>query len=124
NRQFITRKLVHSDMIDKMSSYLTERFDAQNSSLYNGLPTTQEVAAHLNVSQRYLSDMLRSLTGKTTQQHIHLQLIDKAKELLSHSGLSTALIAYQLGFEHRQSFNKLFKQKTSISPQEYRHSFN
>jgi AraC-like DNA-binding protein len=88
--------------------------------LVNGLPSPQDLADDLQVSQRYLSDMLKSLTGKTTQQHIHLWLIDKAKVLLRQNVLGTAEIAYHLGFEHPQSFNKLFKQKTSLSPAEFR----
>lgn len=73
---------------------------------------------------RYLSDMLRSLTGQTTQQHIHTKLIEKAKDILSTSNLSVAEIAYQLGFDYPQSFNKLFKSKTKISPLEYRRAFS
>jgi AraC-like DNA-binding protein len=64
--------------------------------------------------------MLKALTGKTTQQHIHLALIEKAKILLNQTNLPTAKIAYHLGFEHPQSFNKLFKQRTSISPVRFR----
>lgn len=64
--------------------------------------------------------MLKSLTGKTTQQHIHLALTDKAKVLLNQTGLTTAEIAYRLGFEHPQSFNRLFKQRTNLSPVQYR----
>jgi AraC family transcriptional activator of pobA len=89
-----------------------------------GLPTVQAIADQLQVSQRYLSDMLRQLTGQNTQQHIHNKLIEKAKEILSTSNLTIAEIAYQLGFEHPQSFNKLFKSKTNQSPLEFRQSFN
>ena len=122
NRQFLTRKPINHDLITRMYNYLVERNNDGNG-LVNGTPSPQEVAGHLNVSQRYLSDMLRSLTGKTTQQHIHLQLIEKAKELLITSTLTTAEIAYRLGFEHPQSFNKLFKQKTKTSPVLFRQSF-
>lgn len=121
NRQFLTRKAVHNDVIDAMNDYLSERLDGQ-SSLLSGLPSPPEIAAHLKVSSRYLSDMLKALTGKTTQQHIHLRLIDKAKELLSNRRLTTAEIAYSLGFEHPQSFNKLFRQKTGLSPASFRES--
>ncbi len=62
--------------------------------------------------------------GQTAQQHIHDKLIDKAKELLSTTELSVSEIAYQLGFEYPQSFNKLFKKKTNISPLAYRTSIN
>jgi AraC family transcriptional activator of pobA len=122
NRQFITRKVVHNDLIVEMESYLTEIFESEKS-LFEGPPTVQHVADHLKVSPRYLSDMLRSLTGQTTQQHIHNKLIDKAKNILSTSNLTIAEIAYQLGFEYPQSFNKLFKSKTKISPLEYRQTF-
>jgi len=119
HRQFLTRKLVNHDLIDRMQSYLSHRFSNQTA-LLTGLPSPKEVAEQLRVSPRYLSDMLRTLTGKTTQQHIHLQLIKKAKELLATPALTTAEVAYQLGFEHPQSFNKLFKQKTALSPAEFR----
>ena len=123
HRQFFTRKPVHHHLIDGMNAYLTERFTLQTA-LLTGLPSAQEIADHLKVSPRYLSDMLKSLTGKTTQQHIHLRLIEQAKELLVGSSLTTAEIAYKLGFEHPQSFNKLFKQKTSLSPALFRQSIH
>jgi AraC-like DNA-binding protein len=122
DRQFITRKAVNNDKIRKMDAYLAERFDSGPSSL-SGLPTVLEVAEHLKVSPRYLTDMLKSLTGQSTQQHIHERLIDRAKEMLSSSEMNISEIAYQLGFEHPQSFNKLFKQKSAISPLEFRQSF-
>jgi len=122
NRQFITRKAVYNDLIDEMDAYLSNRFETQQS-LLTGLPSVQEVSDHLKVSSRYLTDMLKSLTGQSTQQHIHNRLIEKAKDILSTSNLSIAEIAYQLGFEHPQSFNKLFRQKTKVSPVEFRQSF-
>ena len=78
----------------------------------------------LNVTSGYLSDLLRSLTGLNAQQHIHEKLIEKAKERLSTTNLSVSEIAYELGFEHSQSFSKLFKTKTKLSPSEFRESFN
>jgi AraC-like DNA-binding protein len=122
NRQFITRKAANHDLLTRLDELLTEHFDTKKA-MENGLPTVQDVAAQLQVSQRYLSDMLRSLTGQNAQQHIHNKLIEKAKEILSSSNLSIAEIAYKLGFEHPQSFNKLFKQKTSQSPIAFRLSF-
>jgi AraC-like DNA-binding protein len=120
NRQFLTRKAIHHDLITRMNNYLNTRFADQA----GGIPTVPEVATELQVSPRYLSDMLRSLTGQNAQQHIHDRLIEKAKEILSTTQLSIAEIAYQLGFEHPQSFNKLFKRQTSLSPNGFRKSFN
>jgi AraC family transcriptional activator of pobA len=123
NRQFITRKAASSDLLLKAEQLLDSYFHAEKP-LLNGLPTVKEIAEELNVSSHYLSDMLRSLTGHNTQQHIHNRLIDKAKDLLSTTNLTVAEIAYQLGFEHPQSFNKLFKSKVKVSPLEFRQSFN
>ncbi len=68
--------------------------------------------------------MLRNLTGQNTQQHIHEKLIEKAKEYLTSTNFSVSEVAYALGFEHPQSFNKLFKKKTDKTPLNYRQSFN
>ena len=68
--------------------------------------------------------MLRALTGQNAQQHIHDKLIEMAKEKLSTTKLSVSEVAYALGFEHPQSFSKLFKAKTKLSPLEFRRSFN
>jgi AraC-like DNA-binding protein len=78
----------------------------------------------LNISAGYLSDMLRSLTGQNAQQLIHHKLVEKAKEILSTSDASVAEVAYQLGFEHPQSFSRLFKIKTKQSPLDFKRSFN
>jgi AraC family transcriptional activator of pobA len=122
-RQFITRKAVNHDLLAKLEALLNTYFN-ENTALMKGLPTVQYLSEQLLVSPRYLSDMLRSLTGQNAQQHIHNKLIEKAKEILSISNLSVAEVAYQLGFEHPQSFNKLFKRKTDLSPLEFRQSFN
>ncbi|MEH2300891.1 MAG: helix-turn-helix transcriptional regulator [Nostoc sp.] len=123
HRQFITRKKASSDLLVKLEDLLNEYFDSQNE-LQSGIPSVKYIAGKLNVSPNYLSDMLRTLTGQNAQQHIHNKLIEKAKEALSTTSLSVSEIAYRLGFEHPQSFNKLFKNKTSVSPLEFRNSFN
>jgi len=121
-RQFITRKVAHGDLLTKLEQIWLAYFKEENG-LVDGLPSVQQIAEKLNVSPRYLSDMLRSLTGQNAQQHIHEKIIEKAKEVLSLSNLSVAEIAYQLGFEHPQSFNKLFKSKTKFTPTEFKQSF-
>lgn len=122
-RQFITRKVVSNEMLQKLDDILDNYFNSEQS-LSKGIPTVQYLSDNLNISPSYLSDMLRSLTGQNTQQHIHNKLIEKAKEKLSTTSLSVSEIAYELGFEHPQSFSKLFKTKTNQSPLEFRKSFN
>lgn len=120
SRQFITRKMATTDLLTNFEQALDKHFN-QNS---NSLPTVEKLAYELQVSPSYLSDMLRSLTGQNTQQHIHAKLIDKAKSILTTTDLTVSEIAYQLGFEYPQSFSKLFKSKTNLTPLEFRSSFN
>lgn len=121
NRQFVTRKSVNTDLLSKFEAVLETYFE-ENKQF--GLPTVTDLAQKLHLSPSYLSDMLRTTTGKNTQQHIHDKLIDKAKEKLTTTSLSISEIAFTLGFEHSQSFSKLFKSKTSVSPLAFRNSFN
>lgn len=122
-RQFITRKAVNSDLLTKMENVLDNYFNEQKT-LTSGLPTVEFLASELNLSPHYLSDMLRNLTGQNAQQHIHEKLIEKAKEYLTATSFSVSEVAYALGFEHPQSFNKLFKKKTDQTPLSYRQLFN
>lgn len=123
NRQFITRKKTNHQVLDRLESMLDQYFDGEEVTR-KGLPTVAQVAETLNVSPGYLSGLLRVLTGLNTQQHIHQKLIEKAKEKLSSTALSVSEIAYELGFEHPQSFSKFFKTKTKVSPLEFRQSFS
>jgi AraC-like DNA-binding protein len=122
-RQFITRKITNHDILNRLEILLTDYFNSEGL-ISKGLPTVQFLAEELNVSPKYLSSLLKIITGQSTQQHIHNKLIDKAKEILSTTNLSVGEVAYQLGFEHPQSFNKLFKKKTQMSPSEFRAGFN
>lgn len=122
-RQFITRKAESVDLLQKMDDILENYFNGKKS-LLQGIPTVHYFADQLNISPSYLSDMLRSYTNQNAQQHIHHKLIEKAKEILSTTNLSVAEVAYQLGFEYPQSFSRLFKSKTNLSPLEFRQSFN
>jgi len=123
NRQFITRKNASNDLLIKLEDLLSNYFNSKKVQEL-GLPTVQYISQQLNISPNYLSDMLRSLTGQSTQQHIQDKLIERAKEILTTTSLSVSEIAYQLGFEYPQSFSKLFKNKTNASPLEFRHNFN
>lgn len=123
HRQFITRKISNHAILNRLEDLLAEYFNGDDLPS-KGLPTVQYIAETLHVSPNYLSGLLKVLTGQSTQQHIHTKLIEKAKEKLSTTNLSVSEIAYELGFEHPQSFSKLFKTKTNLSPLEFRQSFN
>jgi AraC family transcriptional regulator, transcriptional activator of pobA len=123
HRQFITRKISNHRVLDRLEKLLDDYLN-NNAVITKGLPTVQYIADNLAVSPNYLSSLLKVLTGQSTQQHIHDKLIAKAKEKLSTTDLSISEIAYELGFEHPQSFSKLFKTKTHQSPLAFRQSFN
>lgn len=119
NRQFITRKKVDHELLTKFEQHMAAYFTGETS-LNKGLPTVQYFSDQLFVSAPYLSDMLKSTTGMTTQQHIHNYIVGLAKEKLMGTNLSVGEIAYELGFAYSQSFNKLFKHKTGMSPKAFR----
>ena len=123
NRQFITREKSNHQILELLEKILSNHFNSDDL-ISKGLPTVQFISDKLNVTPKYLSCLLKVLTGQTTQQYLHDKLIEKAKEKLSTTELSVSEIAYELGFEHPQSFSKLFRTKTNLSPTEFREWFN
>ncbi|PAC29276.1 AraC family transcriptional regulator [Flectobacillus sp. BAB-3569] len=122
-RQFHTRKKTSFELLDRFEQILDKYF-AQNALSEKGIPSVSDIAEQLHISPNYLGTILRIHTTQNTQQHIQNRLIDHAKQYLSTTNLSVSEIAFQLGFEHSQSFNKLFKQKTKQTPLEFRQYFN
>lgn len=122
-RQFLTRKKSNHQILDRLEKLLSGYFNSEDI-VTRGLPTVQYISETLHVSPGYLSGLLKTLTGQSTQQHIHDKVIEKAKEKLSTTDISVSEIAYELGFEYPQSFSKLFKTKTKVTPLEFRQSFH
>ncbi|SDJ36716.1 helix-turn-helix domain-containing protein [Chryseobacterium jejuense] len=122
-RQFLTRKKSSHELLHKFEEILSQYCEIGHL-LENGSPSVKTIAEQMNISPNYLGTLLRIHTQQNTQQHIQNKLIDLAKERLSTTSLSVSEIAYELGFEHPQSFSKLFKQKTKQSPGEFRKLFN
>jgi AraC-like DNA-binding protein len=119
DRQFYTRTNINIDFVSKFEKLLKSYYD-MDKAIELGLPNVQYLAKKLNFSANYLSDLLKKETGKTAQEHIHLFVINKAKNSLLNSGSSISEIGYALGFEYPQHFSNLFKSKTGMSPSEYR----
>ncbi|AZA54222.1 helix-turn-helix domain-containing protein [Chryseobacterium sp. G0201] len=122
-RQFFTRKKSSHELLERFEQVLSQYFDNGNL-IENGIPSVKTIAEQMNISPNYLGTLLRIHTQQNTQQHIQNKIINTAKERLSTTTLSVSEIAYELGFEHPQSFSKLFKQKTNQSPLEFRKLFN
>jgi len=119
DRQFYTRAKVNSDVVQRFEAFLKDYF-GQSTLIEAGLPPVTYFASKLNLSPNYLSDLLQKSTGKSTVEHIHLEMVEKAKSLLWGTEESISEIAYELGFEHPSHFTRIFKAKTGKSPSEYR----
>jgi AraC-like DNA-binding protein len=118
-RQFITRSNRNKDVIIRFEEFITKYFNSDELK-NNGIPSVKYCADAMNLSPNYFSDMLKSETGKNTQEHIHYYLLEKAKNKLVSSNLTINEIAWELGFEYPQNFSKLFKKKVGVSPSIYR----
>lgn len=118
-RQFITRANVYKDVVIRFEAFLKDYFDSGKTES-QGLPDVKFCAEAMGYSTNYLSDLLKKETGKSTQEHIHYYLIEKAKNMLLGTEEPVNRIASSLGFEYPQHFSKLFKNKTGVSPAEYR----
>ncbi|WP_240673950.1 helix-turn-helix domain-containing protein [Leeuwenhoekiella polynyae] len=121
-RQFTSRKVTNSKVVESFETLLIDHLNS-DVSLKSGLPSVQFLAEQLHITSKYLSKLLKEITGQTPQQHIQEKVIEIAKLQLSTTEESVNEIAYNLGFAHPQSFNKLFKRKTDQSPLEFRKSF-
>ncbi|WP_231373974.1 helix-turn-helix domain-containing protein [Aureivirga marina] len=122
-RQFLTRNHHNKGIVVQFEEILTSYFESKEVKT-NGLLTVKYCANQLHLSPNYLGDLLKQETGKSAMDHIHYFLIEKAKTLLLNSPESISEIAYSLGFEQRQSFSRLFKNKTGMSPKEYANNKN
>lgn len=122
-RQFITRKKAAHQTLTQFEKLLNDYFQDEKA-LDGGLPTVQFISNQLHLSPNYLSRLLTTLTGKSTQHYIQDKVVEIAKEKLSTTDLSIGEIAYSLGFEHPQSLSKLFKARTNQTPLAFRATFN
>ncbi|MEM7130516.1 MAG: helix-turn-helix transcriptional regulator [Chloroflexota bacterium] len=118
-RQFITRRSQNKDVVTRFEVLLSDYLNSDKLAML-GTPTVKYCAEQVGFSPNYLSDLLRKEAGKSTQEHIHYHLIEKAKTRLLGSDSSVSEIAYELGLEYPQYFSKLFKLKTGVSPASYR----
>jgi YesN/AraC family two-component response regulator len=118
-RQFITRKINHSDVVNQIEKVLKSYLKSDDMS-EKGLPTVKYLADQVHLSPNYLSELLKRETGINAQDHIHYMIIEEAKNILLHTNQSMSEIAYSLGFEYPQYFSKLFKLKTGKTPVEFR----
>jgi len=118
-RQFITRTNQNKDIIVRFESFITDYFNSDKFQ-ENEILTVRYCAEKMNLSPNYFSDLLKSETGKNTQEHIHYHLLEKAKTMLVNTNKTVDEIAYELGFQYSQNFSRLFKKKIGNSPTAFR----
>jgi AraC family transcriptional regulator, transcriptional activator of pobA len=123
SRQFITRQKQHLDLVSHFEKLVQEYLESKTLA-EKGLPQVEYFAEQLNLSSGYLSDLLKKETGKTVKEYLNHQIIDKAKNKLLNSNDSVNEIAYSLGFEYPQYFNRLFKTKVGMTPMAFRNLTN
>lgn len=121
-RQFITRSQADSDLLVRFERLLSE-YIVSDAPRHHGIPTAKWCAECMNLSTGYLNDLLREETGKSTTDHIQLQLMERAKTLLADPRKTVSEVAYELGFEYPQYFNRMFKKCVGMSPSEYRMAY-
>ena len=121
-RQFLNRKELSNDLLEQFNQQLVAYFDSGQMQ-EKGIPSIEQIADKLSVSQRYLSDTLKKETGKTSTEHLQLYLIDEAKNILLNPNKTISEVAYELGFEYPPYFSRLFKKKEGISPTQYREKY-
>lgn len=121
-RQFLHRKELSNDLLAQFIQHLGAYFESGQLE-ERGIPSIEQIADKMSVSQRYLSDTLKKETGKTTTEHLQLYLIDEAKNILLKPNKTISEVAYELGFEYPQYFSRLFKKKEGLSPSQYRERY-
>lgn len=78
-------------------------------------------AEELHVTPDHLNRVVKSLTGKTTKEHLQSRITIGAKRLLYFTDLTNKEIAYQLGFSEPANFSTFFKKCMGMSPSEFKH---
>jgi AraC-like DNA-binding protein len=121
-RQFLNRKELSNNLLEQFIQQLEAYFESGQLQ-EKGIPSIEQIAEKMLISQRYLSDTLKKETGKTTTEHLQLYLIDAAKDILLKPNKSISEVAYELGFEYPQYFSRVFKKKEGLSPSEYREKY-
>ena len=118
-RQFITREIANKDVLQKFEQYLNEYWES-NASIEKGLPSVGYFADKMHLSPNYFGDLIKKETGKSAQEYIQFNIIERAKDRIANTTLTMSQIAYELGFQHPQHFGRLFKKQTGQTPNEYR----
>ena len=121
DRQFITRSNVNSDILVQFERLLDDYFRSDKARDL-GTPNVTYCAEQLHLSANYFGDLIKKETGSTALDYIQNKTIDEAKTRLFDTTKSINDVSFDLGFKYQQHFTRLFKQRTGMTPFEYRHA--
>ncbi len=119
DRQFITRSNVNKDVLTRFEQILTDYFNSGKGRT-SGLPSVTWCADQLHLSPNYFGDLVKKETGSTALDYIHNKLIDEAKTRIFDTSNTINDVSSELGFKYQQHFTRLLKQRTGLTPNEYR----
>ena len=118
-RQFITRSESNKSVLVKFEALLDDYFQSDKPQT-DGLPSVKYFADKVFLSPNYFGDLIKKETGKSAQEYIQTRMIDLAKEMIAGTEKTVSQIAYELGFQYSQHFNRIFKKNVGYTPGEYR----
>ena len=119
DRQFITRHKANNDVLTRFEQELNNYFKDRRAAR-EGLPSVRFFADKCFLSPNYFGDLVKKETGRSPQEFIQGKIIDLAKDELAGTDKSVTEIAYSLGFQYPQHFNRYFKRGVGMTPMEYR----
>lgn len=82
-----------------------------------------KLAAIEHYTPSYYCEWFQKKTGFTPGAYMQKLRLARAKGLLQNTDLSLLQIAHEVGYEQQSSLTRLFKQKESVSPNDYRKKF-
>lgn len=118
-RQFKDKATKTVSVASKVKSLLQNHYSDFSKPVIS-IPTVSTIAADLNLSSNYLTDLMRAETGKSTSHYIQQFIIEQAEILMHQTDLNISDVAYRLGFSNVPYFSRFFKKIKGISPTELR----
>ena len=119
DRQFITRDNANKGILEKFENLLNDYYATDKPKTF-GLPSVAYFADELYLSANYFGDLMKKETGKSAKEYIQIKIIELAKSKIFDGNKTVSEIAHELGFKYSQHFNRMFKNETGYTPNEYR----
>ncbi|MDO1501702.1 AraC family transcriptional regulator [Winogradskyella maritima] len=121
NYQYSNQKETKQNRIVKQFEQIVEKhlYDITQDNVER-LITISEIASQININATYLGEVLKKVTGKTPKEILSDRIVLEARSLLNNTDMAINEIAYFLKFQDASNFTKFFKQKTGVSPSDYR----